>query len=142
MGRSIPLVFVTALATAALAGCGSGDRTVTAPPRAHLALLDAPKHGGEIVVRGESTPGEHGPYALSGRYRVRFEQVAPEDPKLDFTTQTAFVATLRPPAGPGRAIRLFRAAARTGDRTLTIDGRWLLEIEFGDFPYALRLTPA
>ena len=45
-------------------------------------------------MRGDLSPASHGPYAFDGRYVVRFEQFAPEDPNVDFTAQTAFVATL------------------------------------------------
>ena len=97
---------------------------------------------GEILVRGDASPASHGPYAVDGRYIVRFEQIAPEDPKLDFTGQTAFVAVLdrhaqqadpgtccsAPPAGPAADAHAARAALRRR--------------EFGDFPYAIRLTPA
>ena len=74
---------------------------------------------------------------------MRFEQIAPEDPGLDFTTQTAFVAALDHRAeqdGPG-SVRLFRAAARTGRRTVTASGRFFVDVSFGDYPYAIRLTP-
>ena len=45
-------------------------------------------------MRGDLSPASHGPYAFDGRYVARFEQFAPEDPNVDFTAQTAFVATL------------------------------------------------
>jgi hypothetical protein len=127
------------------AGCGGsdGDRQPAAPPPApRLALLAAARGPGEIVLRGDTAPAERGPFAFEGRYRVRFEQVAPEDPRLDFGGQTPFVALLRPEAGPGRTVSLFRAARATGDRTLAIRGRYVVEVSFGDFPYALRITPA
>jgi hypothetical protein len=80
---------------------------------------------------------------LRGRYVVRFEQIAPEDPRLDFATQTAFVAALdrkAEQAGPG-SVRLFRTAARTGRREMRLSGRYFIDVSFGDFPYAIRLTP-
>jgi hypothetical protein len=45
-------------------------------------------------VRGDLSPASHGPYAFDGRYVVRFEQFAPEDPERRLHAQTAFVATL------------------------------------------------
>jgi hypothetical protein len=128
--------------------CGSGSRSSGTssggvPPAAHPALAQAPKRPGEVVVRGEASPAAHGPFALDGRYLVRFEQVAPEDPELDFTTQTAFVVTADRNAqqeGAG-TVRLFRAAARTGRRIVTLRGRLFIDVAFGDFPYAIRLTP-
>ena len=34
-----------------------------------------------------------------------------------------------------------RGAARTGERRVRADGRFRVEVSFGDFPWALRLTP-
>jgi hypothetical protein len=140
------------LLVAALAGataCGGGDASgggrssAAAPPPARLALARAPRRPGEILVRGEASPAAHGPFVLDGRYVARFEQVAPEDPELDFTGQTAFVVTAdRKPQQEGAGtLRLFRAAARTGRRTVTLRGRLYIDVSFGDFPYAIRLTP-
>ena len=129
-----------------LAGCGSEAAKRTKPPdpaKAKVALLQAPKRAGEIIVRGDLSPASHGPYAFDGRYVVRFEQFAPEDPNVDFTAQTAFVATLDRNAeqdGPG-SVRLFHAARRTGRTTLTLHGRLFVDVSFGDFPYAIRFTP-
>jgi hypothetical protein len=140
--RAVPLVAVLVV----LAGCGSEAAQRTKPPdpaKARVALLQAPKRAGEIIVRGDLSPASHGPYAFDGRYVVRFEQFAPEDPNVDFTAQTAFVATLDRNAeqdGPG-SIRLFHAARRTGRRTLAMHGKLFVDVSFGDFPYALRFTP-
>jgi hypothetical protein len=130
----------------ALAGCGSGVQTGAPPPKASsakVALLAAPKRPGEVIVRGEASPGSHGPFAFHGRYRVRFEQFAPEDPNVDFTTQTTFVATAdRRAEGDGRgSVKLFHAARRTSGRTVTLRGRFFVDVIFGDFPYAIRFTP-
>jgi hypothetical protein len=138
----VPLVAALVL----LAGCGSEAAPRTRPPdpaQAKVALLQAPRRAGEIIVRGDLSPASHGPYAFDGRYVVRFEQFAPEDPHVDFTAQTAFVATLDRKAeqdGPG-SVRLFRAARRTGRRTLALHGRLFVDVSFGDFPYAIRITP-
>ena len=138
----MPLVAALVL----LAGCGSETATRTKPPdpaKAKVALLRAPKRAGEIIVRGDLSPASHGPYAFDGRYVVRFEQFAPEDPNVDFTAQTAFVATLDRNAeqdGPG-SVRLFHAARRTGRKTLALHGRLFVDVSFGDFPYAMRITP-
>jgi hypothetical protein len=140
--RAVPLVAVLVV----LAGCGNEAAKRTKPPdpaKARVALLQAPKRAGEIIVRGDLSPASHGPYAFDGRYVVRFEQFAPEDPNVDFTAQTAFVATLDRNAeqdGPG-SIRLVRAARRTGRRTLALHGKLFVDVSFGDFPYALRFTP-
>ena len=140
--RAAPLVVALVL----LAGCGSHAAAPTKPPdpaKAKVALLQAPRRPGEIIVRGDLSPASHGPYAFDGRYVVRFEQFAPEDPNVDFTAQTAFVATLDRSAeqdGPG-SVRLFRAARRTGRRTLALHGKLFVDVSFGDFPYALRFTP-
>jgi hypothetical protein len=142
---AIVLLAAATCAAAACGGGGSGGTEATAPAQlvARPALARAPKRPGEILVRGEASPASHGPFALHGTYIARFEQTAPEDPELDFTSQTAFVATLdrRPEQESGDSVRLFRAAARTGRRTITVRGRWYLDVSFGDFPYAIRLTP-
>ena len=133
-------------ALAALAGCGAEAATPTPPPKASsakVALLAAPKRPGEVIVRGEVSPASHGPFAFDGRYTVRFEQFAPEDPNVDFKTQTAFVAALDARAeedGP-HSVRLFRTARRTSARTVTLHGRLFVDVSFGDFPYAIRFTP-
>jgi hypothetical protein len=130
------------------AGCG-GDRTSSssaapkgvAALRGDPALLRAPRRAGEVILRAGASPRTHGPVTLDGRYVVRFEQYAPEDPHLDFGTQTAFVADLQTPGG--RVARhLFRAASATGRRTVTAHGRYLVAVSFGDFPYVLRFSPA
>ena len=129
-----------------LAGCGGEATEREKPPdpaKSDVALLRAPKRPGEVLVRGDLSPASHGPYGFDGRYVVRFEQFAPEDPNVDFTTQTAFVSTLDRNAeqdGPG-SVKLFHAARRTGRRTLTLHGRLFVDVSFGDFPYALRFTP-
>jgi hypothetical protein len=137
------------LACLVAAGCG-GDDTVAgqAPPAASTvtpALAKAPTAQGEILVRGEASPGSHGPYELDGRYTARFEQYAPEDPKLDFAAQTPFTARLDPharsDAGAARAIPLFETAAHTGTATVRAHGKLWIDVEFGDFPYVIRLTP-
>ena len=138
------------LAPAALAACGGSASTAGGPApgaaeaeAARPALATGPRRPGEIVVQGAASPATHGPYSFDGRYTVRFEQIAPEDPRLDFGDQTAFVAEAgRQAATPGAgSVRLFRAAARTGRRTVTLRGRMYVDVSFGDFPYAIRFTP-
>ena len=133
-------------ALAAVAGCGSDTVKGTPPPKASsvkVALLAAPKRPGEVILRGDLSPASHGPYAFDGRYRVRFEQFAPEDPRMNFAGQTAFVAVLDRQAGEddSGSVRLFRAARRTSARTVTVHGRYFVDVTFGDFPYAMRFTP-
>jgi hypothetical protein len=119
---------------------GGGDRSTTA---ATPALAKAPKRAGEILVGGEASPASHGSFSFDGKYTVRFEQIAPEDPSLDFASQTAFVADLDRKAQQegGGTIRLFRDAARTGRNVITAKGRYYVDVSFGDFPYAVRFTP-
>jgi hypothetical protein len=142
-------VAVLLTASIAAAGCGDGGRVAGegAPPTSTVVpeLARKPKADGEIVVRGEASPGSHGPYELAGRYTARFEQYAPEDPKLDFASQTPFTAQLDPhatsDAGARKAIPLFQTAAHTGTSTVEAHGRLWIDVEFGDFPYVIRLTP-
>jgi hypothetical protein len=139
-------LFFILLGLPALAGCGSdggssstaASATTTTVP----ALVRRPPAAGEIVVRGEASPATHGPYAFSGRYLVRFEQYAPEDPHLDFSSQTSFSAALTRNEGDVTgAVKLFEAAAPGGRRELAIRGRYYVEVSFGDFPYVVRFTP-
>lgn len=143
--RYIAIALTGLLCTAMYAGCGDSPQprsdTATRPADAP-ALATAPRRDGEVVLRGELSPATHGPLDLTGRYRVRFVQHAPEDPRLDFAAQTAFVAALRPAQQPqAAAISLFRKAARHGERRVTLDGRYVVEVSFGDYPYVIRFTP-
>jgi hypothetical protein len=138
-------LLVALLIGAITAGCGSSG----APPRpttstdgrqAGPALLQAPLRAGEIVIRGDATPKTAGPYRFAGTYRARFEQYAPEDPRLDFSGETAFVADLERTQGVP-AVRLFRAAASSGTRTVRLHGSYFVNASFGDYPFAIRLSP-
>jgi hypothetical protein len=147
MRRRALLAIVLATGIAG-SGCGDGGTVGgQAPPATTVTpqLAKWPKAEGEIVVRGEASPGSHGPYELSGTYTARFEQYAPEDPNLDFAAQTPFSARLDPhassDAGARKAVPLFEAAARTGTATVRAHGRLWIDVEFGDFPYVIRLTP-
>ena len=137
------VILVLALA---VAGCGGASApppvapTATAEPE----LARAPKAEGEIVVTGEASPESHGPFEFNGEYIVRFEQYAPEDPALDFGGATSFVAALDREAEitRGDSIPLFEAARAGQTRKFTIDGRYFVDVSFGDFPYVIRFTPA
>lgn len=124
-----------------MVGCGGSAE----PPRSTPAPVETPTPAapGEIVVAGEASPASHGPYDFKGDYTVTFEQRAPEDPSLDFTGQTAFVADLNQKAEiPGSgSVQLFEAAEAKGERTLKIDGTFFVDVSFGDFPYVIRFTP-
>jgi hypothetical protein len=138
---------VLLLALVSLAGCGGGDggtanTTSTATTAVLPALATRPPAPGEIVVRGEASPATHGPYPFKGRYLVRFEQYAPEDPSLDFASQTPFSATLTPRRDdPRGAKKLIEAATATGRKELELHGRYFVSVDFGDFPYVVRFTP-
>jgi hypothetical protein len=140
------LMFVPVVVVAALtASCG---RATSEAPRgaaaldakAKPALLRSPPGAGEVIVRASTSPRTAGPFTFHGTYRVRFEQYAPESPRMDFTTQTSFVADLERRQGLP-AVRLFRTAAPSGRRTVRIDGRYYVDVSFGDFPFVLRMTP-
>jgi hypothetical protein len=142
----IAYALTAASAAALLGGCGGGDssgKASTATTSAVLpALASRPAATGEIVVRGESSPATHGPYTFDGRYLVRFEQYAPEDPALDFSGQTPLTVGLQHRAGdPRGAISVFESARRSGRRELEIRGRYFVDVGFGDFPYVVRFTP-
>jgi hypothetical protein len=130
------------------AGCG-GQEHFAPPPSAGPkapgapALLKRELQKGEVMVDAEYSPQREGPFRLVGQYLVRFAQYAPESPgRLDFAKQTPFVAYLRSAANPrAKKIPLFHAAAAGGRRTIPLDGRYYVEVDFGDFPYVLRFTP-
>lgn len=145
--RTLPALIAAALIVAACGGGTTSGRSASTAAgddaAARPALAETPKRAGEILVQGQASPASHGPVTLDGRYIVRFEQIAPEDPNLDFTGQTAFVAVLAQhtqQADTGTK-RLFRTAARSGRTELTARGRYWIDVQFGDFPYAIRLTP-
>jgi hypothetical protein len=139
MHRRDPIIWLTAAAVVALAGCGGA-----ASPRATVATTPASQrsvqHAGAVTVRGDYAPGEHGPYALHGRYRARFVQYGAG---VDWAREVPFTAHLETAgsAGPGRTVALFERAARTGATTIRADGRFLLAVDYGDSPYAVVLTP-
>jgi hypothetical protein len=140
------LLVVLAPLAVASGGCGDDGARSTTGARAQAAAVPALARPapatGELLFSGQSSPREHGPFELDGRYLVRFEQLAPEDPSLDFAGQTPFTASLLRRAGDERgAVRLFGAARRSGRRTLALHGRYVLDVSFGDFPYAVRFTP-
>jgi hypothetical protein len=146
---SLATLALTAVVLAAATGCG-GEATSSsgAAPQGAAALrgdpvlLRAPRRAGEVILRAGASPRTHGPVTLDGRYVVRFEQIAPEDPHMDFSAQTPFTAALERRAGdPRGAVKLFGAAARSGRRELRLRGRYVLDVSFGDFPYAVRFTP-
>ena len=121
------------------AGCGGasgGGPTVATTPAAQRSV----QRDGAITVRGDYGPDRHGPYALRGRYRVRFVQ---RGAGVDFRQEVPFTAHLEQPAadGPGRTIRLFERAAATGTTTVTATGSFDVVVDYGDSPYALVLTP-
>lgn len=105
-------------------------------------MLARPLRPGEVMVAAEASPQRKGPFRFDGRYRVRFVQYAPEAPNRSFANQTPFVASLLPAGDPrAKPVPLFEAAAKSEARTLSIRGRYVVEVAFGDFPYAMRFTP-
>lgn len=146
MGHRGRIAAGLAVVVAFVAGCG-GDGTVQAPPPeptvAAPPVVTRPAADGEVVVRGEFSPAAFGPYELDGRYRATFAQYAPEDPELDFGQETSFVARLdrrKGLKGPD-SIPLFSASAAAGRRTVELHGRYWVGIDFGDWPFVLRLAP-
>lgn len=121
---------------AGCAGSSPSAPTVITTPASQRSVQRA----GAITVRGDYAPGEHGPYVLHGRYRVRFTQLGAG---VDFRDEVAFTAHLeeRRTAGPGRTIRLFQRAAQSASRSIRADGRFRLVVDYGDSPYEVVLTP-
>lgn len=134
-----------------VAGCGS-DKPAPAPVSPTVTLTTAaaqkapplarvPLKAGEILFSGETSPASHGSFSLGGRYVVRFEQFAPEDATKDFSGETPFTASLRRSNSSAEGFKLFGAKRASGQRVLTRHGRYVLDVTFGDFPYAVRFTP-
>jgi hypothetical protein len=139
MHRAHPITWLVVFASACAAGCGSaggGGATVATTPQAQRAV----QHDGAITVRGDYAPDRHGPYALHGRYRVRFVQ---RGSGVDFRREVPFTAHLEQPVadGPGRTIELFGQAAAAGTMMVAATGRYDVVIDYGDSPYELVLTP-
>jgi len=106
------------------------------------ALATRPAGKGGIVVRGDTSPASLGPYDFTGRYVVRFEQYAPENPRLDFTAQTPFTAAVTVRDGdPRGSIKLFEQARASAQRSVALHGRYYVEVSFGDYPFVIRFTP-
>jgi hypothetical protein len=131
----------TTLAVAAallIAGCGGTDESpiATTPPAKRSEV-----QGRRITVRGDYAPGRHGPFPLSGRYRVRFTQ---RGTGVDFAREVPFTAHLEEPAAGrrGRTVALFRRAERSGATTVTAHGRYDVVVDFGDSPYTVVFEPA
>ena len=141
--RSSPVALLAVAAV--LGGCGSSDPTGSTgarSARAAPALAARPPAHGEILVRGAASPLTRGPYVFDGSYVVRFVQYEPSGDPVDFAQETSFVAALERPSTPGTpAARLFRTAAPAGRTTVTLHGRYLVDVSFGDFPFAVRFTP-
>ena len=128
----------TPLVVAALiaAGCGQATRSTvrTVPAGQRQATT-----GSSIVVRGDYAPDEHGPFMFRGRYAVHFVQ---RGARVDFHSEVPFTAHLEQPDadGPGRTVKLFQDAARSGSGQITARGRFRVVVDFGDSPYEIRFT--
>src|SRR3954452_12814288 len=130
---TVSLLALTVLAAGCAEERGDAVRTV---PAAQRAVMD----GGAIVVRGDYGPAERGPFGFDGRYAVRFIQ---RGAGVDFGAEVPFTAHLEQPApeGPGKRVRLFQDAARTGRTEVTARGRYRVVVDFGDSPYEIRFVP-
>ena len=143
--RSLPIALLVVVSLA-LTACGSESPepppTGGAGSPAAPALLKRKLRPGEVMVAAEASPQIEGPYRFAGRYRVKFVQYAPEAPGRGFADAILFVANLLLASNSrAKPIPLFKAVVKSGERTLTISGKYLVEVAFGDFPYALRFTP-
>jgi hypothetical protein len=131
------------LALLAFTGCDSDTSTpptTSATSSARPALATTPPKRGEIVLQGELSPKTHGPVQLHGTYEIRFQQYDPTDPHVRFAGQTPFVVDLERRQG-FPAVHLFKSATATGSTRRTLNGRYWVDVSFGDFPYVVRFTP-
>jgi hypothetical protein len=124
--------------TIVLSGCGGG-RSPTSDVQTTPAAQRSIQRAGTITVRGDYAPDQHGPYALHGRYRVRFTQ---RGSGVDFAHEVPFTAHLEAGggSGPARKVALFERAAATGTTVVRADGRFTVVVDFGDSPYEIVLT--
>jgi hypothetical protein len=131
----------TPLAIAAVLAGGCGDEHRTAVKTVPADQRATTKGSAVIVVRGDYAPDEHGPFTFSGRYDVRFTQ---RGARVNFTAEVPFTAHLEQPDanGPGKRVKLFQSAARTGHAAITARGRFQVVVDFGDSPYEIRFTKA
>jgi len=143
--RAIALIAVLALA---YEGCGGDDKgsktTQTAPSAASLKVPPLARKepaAGDLLFTGQKTPTSYGTFRLNGAYNVRFEQIAPEDRTKDFSKETAFTARLRKDGSRSQGAKLFSSAAATGQTEIKRRGSYILDVTFGDYPYAVRFTP-
>jgi hypothetical protein len=128
----------TPLLLAALLAAGCAEQRTTAVstvPRDQRVTT----RGSALVVRGDYAPDARGPFTFAGRYEVRFAQ---RGAGVDFRAEVPFTAHLEQPgaAGPGRRVKLFQTAARTGRAEITARGRFRVVVDFGDSPYEIRFT--
>ena len=148
MSRCRPIALVALLAVA-FWGCGGNDKgsktqTATAPSAAALKVPPLARKEpapGEVLFTGQNTPTSYGTFRLDGAYNVRFEQIAPEDRTKDFSKETAFTARLRKAGSRSQGAKLFSSAAATGQTEIRRRGSYILDVTFGDYPYAVRFTP-
>ncbi len=144
------LVPLLAVVLAACGDDGDGKSPVPVSPTDTLTtaaaaktppLARVPVRSGELLFTGDASPLTHGAFPLKGRYRVRFEQFAPEDADKDFSGETPFTARLRPAKSNAPGFKLFGDKRASGQRVVTRNGMFALDVTFGDFPYAVRFTP-
>jgi hypothetical protein len=128
----------TALVALAILGAGCAEE-----PRDAVRTVPADQRessdGSAIVVRGDYGPAERGPFTFSGRYTVRFVQ---RGAGVDFAREVPFTAHLEQPDpdGPGKQLKLFQAAARSGRTQITARGRYRVVVDYGDSPYEIRFV--
>jgi hypothetical protein len=136
--RIYPITSV-ALVVVAFSACGGGP-DLASTVRTTPAAARSEQRAGAITVRGDYAPDQRGPYALHGRYSVRFTQ---RGAGVDFAKEVPFTAHLETvvDGGPGRTVPLFKRAAASGSTTIRADGRFALMVDYGDSPYAIVLTP-
>jgi hypothetical protein len=150
-------VILSLVALLTLAGCGSEriitqtvTRTVALPPPSAggnngPTLAKQPPAAGEILVSGNTAPKTFGPYDFEpGTYTFRFQQYAPDQPGLDFSTDASpFAVSLnrRPRTTAPDSQLLVNSAAKEGDNIASITGRYYIDVTSADHSYVLRFTP-
>ncbi len=152
-----PVLLLVLACALGIAACGGDTETATVTETESSAAPEpkpepvVPSLGtdrrkpGEIVIVSEGAES-HGPRRFRNSiYTVRFEQFAPDQPGLDFRSESSsFVVQLhrKPGVIDSGTVHLFNATLDKGRTQVTIPGgEFYGDVSSADHSYALRFTP-
>lgn len=162
--RPVALAPVIAIVALTAGGCGSSEtatktvtvtktETVTAATAASAAAgsssesaqVRKTRRAGEIVIEGDNQTSIPRKFS-GGVYRVQWRQWAPENPDLDFRTESSsFMVQLRRKPGviDGRTVHVINATKEKGSTYVTVPaGRWYIDVGSADHLWSMRFTPS